>query len=344
MNRVFLLILSGIAIVLSACETAPPPPVVQREISGPVYQMQNALDKNGLFYVDVSINRTAPAPYIIDTGATISSVFERTARNKNLLTNTQNSTVVHGILKSSRRPIVTLDTLSLGGVTINNLPVAVLEDREQQREAAGIIGMDILRNYSIHFDHETKTFSLYRTGTENPEIRRGWRKMELFENPYSERNFGLNFLYLSLGGDRIPAILDLGASISFANFEASRSRDVDKYLARIRQEWELEGANGTFRPQLYVLFEAVRSQTYTWHDRPFIITDLDAIGIIGSTDKPLMIAGSDLLRETSFFIDFESKRLYLQSSEKYFFARKQRITGSRIGGQHKRAYTCGRTC
>ena len=301
-------------LVAWSCATAPAPETVRQQPASiqPFLSVPFSFTPDGLYQVNVRINGEGPFPFILDTGATISVLYESTAARLNLEVSPDETTTVHGILASATRPIILLDELSVGTLTKSSMRVTTLEDSRANPGIAGILGLDFLQDHALVFD--PGRMELDFTVSEQFQAReyRSWNLIRLNPNPYTEEDHGLVFIYMTFAGYRNPAILDTGSSTSAANWAAAQSRQLRSHRDLLRERAELEGAIGTFRPRVKVKVYNMFAGEQTWGERFVMVLDLGTLNIIGAEGKPLIIAGADLFRDYTWAIDFSGKRLYLK--------------------------------
>ncbi len=312
-KTLILVLLTGLWAV-AGCAGTPTGPNPVAVAPGAVTVVPYDISARGLYQVQVSLNGEGPFDFIVDTGATISCLFESTARQLSVPIDTGETTTVHGIVASAVQPVSSLPRIDVGDITRTDLKVAILEDRKDGNVAAGILGMDVMQNYALVFDSEINTITFYRPDLFDESLFRSWRLMPLQKNPYSNDDFGLYFLNLKLSGYSVPAVFDLGSSLSIVNWDAAQNPELRRYRRRLRQNWEMEGAVGLFEPTILVRFETVRGTTYSWEGWNVYVTDMETLNIIGTEGRPLMIAGADMFRDTSFAVDFSTESLFIKST------------------------------
>ena len=320
---------------LAGCTTTGTPATQAPDFIEPFLIVPYQKTDDGLYTIDVQLNGDGPYRFLIDTGATISVVFEDTAEALVLPLDTQDTTMIHGIVESQSRPVVTLSSLTVGTIEKQNMRVAILKNRIAQAEVQGILGLDFLRDHALIFDHEASVLKFTVSDHFAASQYRDWNYIRLLPNPYREEGYGLVFINMRYARYRNPALLDLGASFSVANWAAARGSQFERIRSRLRQNWELEGAIGTFKPTTNVRMSRVYAGEHTWYNQVILVLDLDTLNLLGTEDKPLILAGADLFEDTSFAIDFSGERLYVKPNAAYLRqqAEDSQVTGSRIPGR-----------
>ncbi|MCI5047712.1 MAG: retroviral-like aspartic protease family protein [Aquisalinus sp.] len=310
LGRFFILVFFSIA--LAGCVTTQP--AENRLLPEPVTTIPYQVGEAGVFEIDVFLNGSGPHRMLIDTGATISSLYEDTTRQLGIEELIGENIIVHGLSQSSLQPVVRPESLQIGNIIQTDLRMAVLAQPREEFLPAGVLGMDILQNYAVLFDHESQTLSFFRPQALNDYPFNGWAQLSLKKNPYSERDFNLFFLTIRIGNNTVPAVFDLGASFSLMNWAAANSPEVRLLRRRLRDQWEVNGAIGTFNPSVRVTFDFLRSNRYIWENWTVFVTDLKPLEVMGGDGQPLMVAGADMFRDTSFVMDFERGIIFIRPS------------------------------
>lgn len=140
--------------VLLAADALPPS-------SGPI-PFENAA---GLIVVQVRVNRGAPVPFILDTGATVTLLSDRFVREQGLTIGTDRAQLTGiGAGTSHRTALLQLDHLQVGTTYASQQKAAVqnLDAFEQllHRPVAGILGASFLQHYRLRVDYRRRQLQL----------------------------------------------------------------------------------------------------------------------------------------------------------------------------------------
>ncbi|MFN0248428.1 MAG: aspartyl protease family protein [Kofleriaceae bacterium] len=149
-------------------------------------------------------------PLVLDTGASVTSISTRAARELGIEhtgTMTINDTIV--------APTGTVGSFALSGVEHESLPIVIVDMPDALATGAqGILGLDVLAQHDIVVDLAIEEFGVYPAGS-------------LASSPTDDRvtiEYGANGLILldvTLDDKSpIPAMLDLGATVSVLNRSA----------------------------------------------------------------------------------------------------------------------------
>lgn len=278
---------------------------------------------NGLMTIPVTIGNADPIPFIIDTGATRSAIYKPFAIELGLPIESQNSVQIYGMIANELRPEIKVPELRVGAFVTENAPLAVLEPTEyyqitNQIVPAGILALDILENYRLFFDYETKLLHVSLSQAKPPNIAPEWRRIVLNPNPHINDGRSLRFIDLRMIGPSVPALLDTGSELNIMNWRVAKYQSVRQMRKRLRESWVLAGAVGEFNPRVRTRVDRFRAGQKFWQNKEFLVMDFKNLDILGISEKPFIIAGVDLLTETSFLLDFQHNILALEPKKSDF--------------------------
>ncbi len=267
----------------------------------------------GLFLIPVG-SPQGEVGFIIDTGATRSAIFKDRWEGYLPDKPTDKFANVFGLVNKGTHPIVEISQLRIGDIQLPNWLVAVLPGQEGKygvvEQPAGIIGMDLLKDYSLFADAEQSLLYFIPSKYAPPAMPRDWRRVSLKPNPYSEADVGLHFFDLRVGNHLMPALLDTGAEFNVLNWNATVIPQIKQLKRRLRQEWELQGANDVFDPTSRVNVSDMRAERMIWDKSLFVIMSFDHLDLLGVKDKPLAIAGAGIFGRKSFYMNFRTDEMW----------------------------------
>jgi len=256
--------------------------------------------------------------FALDTGATHSAIFEESLQLSAAKFEEARNKLVYGMISSQTRRIAKIPKFELGSIQLLQKPLIILPDREFNFGANepfdGLIGMDILADYQIYVSPKTSEFILI--ANEFPVIAPyHWDRIELTENPFRDDQRDLHFMEVRLAGENIAALIDTGAEFSVMNWNSAQYAELKSIKKRLRKEWELQGAIGTFEPSTKVTLERFRSGQKFWKFKEFVVMNFDSLNVLGLSDDPFAIVGMNLFKDESFFIDFDRNYMAVKSGE-----------------------------
>lgn len=317
MGRFFMFKYLASAALLSACATPPPTSIdlaeaLDKDIAIPIPM---SLTEKGLVVLeDVKVNGRS-MDFVMDTGATQSAIFESSLKRLDLNLTSLNQTMVHGMMKSKEHRVINLGNVEIGPLEFLAKPMIILDDREfgfgSTERFDGLIGMDVLSDYQLYVSPQKGVLRLIPNRTE-VFVPNSWQRVNLIANPFLADDRNLHFIELRVDGRKTPAMLDLGSEFSAMNWSSASFAQTRPIRKRLRKEWELQGAVGTFNPTAKIMIERLRSGQKFWEKRNFIIMDFDSLDVLGVADEPFVILGMNFFREEEFFLDFERNLLALK--------------------------------
>ncbi len=111
--------------------------------------------------VPVVLNGFLEASVLVDTGAGITVLSKELARKLQLEGEPGDSIRLKTMAMDIQAQLATLDSIQVGDLIQNNLPVAIIElPLGEKRKFDGILGMDFMNNYKIHIDNENNRILL----------------------------------------------------------------------------------------------------------------------------------------------------------------------------------------
>lgn len=302
-----------LAILSMSCQTTPLEmqkniPLSEALKSKDIISLPYRLYHDRVFTVDVISLDGKTLPFLIDTGATKSALYRRTLPKLGLKPEDGREIQIHGMHKSGARPVVSVPNLTLGTRALEGVEFAILKNRVGDKisglHPAGLIGMDILSDYRIYVDAKARTFNLIPRTIPSPKIPYKWETVRLETNPFSERDHGLHFMKIRVGNQLMPALLDTGSEDNLMSWNVSKFPQLRRARKRLYEDWLMEGAIGEFDPDYAVSVKNMRSGQKYWEKSEFLVVDFKGLGILGVEDQSFLIAGSALLVDETFYVDF----------------------------------------
>lgn len=304
------------AFVLTACVTAPPtaPDSVQalpRTITVP-YRISDA----GHLLVNLSVNGQDNQAFIIDSGATISAIYEEPLRRLGLDLSGK-FVSVKGLIATGDSPTIADVKLSLGSRVFQSDDIVMLKTQDTPHRtigngAVGLLGTDFLAAHTVVFDRHAMRASFLPSDDVTPEFFAGWRKIPLENRVGNYPDHGLYFAHVKLLGKQTPVLVDTGSNLNFINWHLATLDDQLKRVRRkIRKAVEFRGANGATPLHLETFFYDVTLGNHTWPQVKVNVLEFESFDEIAPTDKPMMLAGAPMFSPSSFAFDFGGNVLYI---------------------------------
>ena len=271
------------------------------------YQIVNG----GRIVIEVRVNDQGPFHFALDTGSSISIVFDKLRNKLELETAPGKSVTIQGLVASGQYPLVSISRLQVGREIWADPRIASLPGgTAASAKIDGILGIDFLRRYAVGFSTEDRVLRLYPPNLVRDRSYRGWASVPLERVNIGEGGAALYFFEIEIGGKKLPALFDLGAGPNMMNWPAARS----VRLAPLnRREEELLSGVLESTPILGQLdAKEVRTASIRWRNEVFLVADLEIFATLQHDDSPLVILGSGLFNQRDFVIDFVRNRLLVK--------------------------------
>lgn len=149
----------------AGCEGALPGRVtVQADTTAGEVPLRVAGRGGAVLLVGVQINGAGPYNLVLDTGATLTCIDERLARELALPRKTGAVGLGAGVGGSGRVALVQVDSIRVGSSTVTNLTACVLDLRHLRDLGAGgvngLLGLNFLSTFHVTLDFEQRLMTL----------------------------------------------------------------------------------------------------------------------------------------------------------------------------------------
>lgn len=153
------------ALAGTGCDGALPGRVtVQADTAGGEVPLRVAGRGGAVLLVAVHINGAGPYNLVLDTGATLTCIDERLARELALPRKTGAVGLGAGVGGSGRVALVQVDSIRVGSSSVANLTACVLDLRHLRDLGAGgvngLLGLNFLNGFRVTLDFEQRLMTL----------------------------------------------------------------------------------------------------------------------------------------------------------------------------------------
>ena len=283
----------------------------------PVAEIPYRYAYNGWITVPVTVNGQGPYDFIVDTGATLTVVFENLAEQQTFPFVDGEPRRILGLIEANDLPPRYIGRIETGGQAIDNVVSVVVNDWLEPRETPqGVLGLDFLERYAIDIDPTTRTIKLYEGGAPRIVDRRGWSDVRVEPKIFGDGTRPLYILRARIRGKSYPFILDLGASGTIINYPALRD------MLSTRRVSVRSSATATRLPQVQDLFgneretrlvrvKRIKLGNRSWRNVIVSVYNSEVFNELGLGDTPYGLLGADLFRNRRVVIDFPNNRLHV---------------------------------
>jgi predicted aspartyl protease len=272
-----------------------------------LFALPTTHDHIGRVVVAAMVNGKGPFRFIVDTGATNSTVTPGLVHALGLQPSEVRSIVLNGITGTAQVSAVTLDSLQAGDLTVDQL-VAPVVWAPVMAGADGILGAAGLTGRSLSVDFERNRVRISR-GVEMAV------RAEALKIHATSVTHGLITLSMQVGGVRALAVIDTGSERTLGN---PALRDALKLRTRTGAEALVTSVYGATeqveRGEIWVapiiLIDSLRINGVQ-----VVYGDFHIFKVWGMQNTPAMIVGMDILGTVgSLGIDFKNEDVYFTSS------------------------------
>ena len=268
----------------------------------------------GHIIVEAMINDQGPFKFALDTGASISVIFDQTREKAGLDLLAGERVLVHGMIGIGDFPITTIASLNVGSETWTNARVASLPAHtDVSLEIDGILGVDFLRRYAVGVSPQDEVVRLYPPALVSERSYFGWASIPMRQLQIGRGNATAYTINLYINDITIPALLDLGAGANLMNWHAARAIRVRP--KRPGSKNRIFGAVGVVPIIAQLEVRNMKIGVVHWRNRTFLISDFSIFEVLDLENKSAAIVGPSLFKERDFVIDFERSRLLLRTSK-----------------------------
>lgn len=267
--------------------------------------------EDGRIVVETRVDDQGPFPFALDTGSSISIIFDKLRNELELELIPEQQVMIHGAVGSGGFPLVNVGRLRLGQEAWVNPRVASLPgDTEASANFDGILGTDFLRRYAVGFSTKDNIVRLYDPDTVRDRSYRGWATVQLEHTNIGKGGAALYFFEVDIEGQTVPALFDLGAGLNMINWPGASILNLAP--ARRSEGDHVSGVLESTPVMARIKAREVKTAGIQWRNEVFLIGDLEIFATLQQSDSPLVILGAGLFNQRDFVIDFVRNRLLVK--------------------------------
>lgn len=283
-----------------------------------------SLDGRPILKVRVNNNRD-PLRFVLDTGSGMSVVSEETAKKLGLRAVARGG-LARAVGGGGKFDIVYgfLNSLDLGGVRVESVPVYIRHFFDEKNPVDGYLGLSVISKFIALVDYGENIFMLRRPSEVNPKdlwgvpiSRNGVLPLApgILEIPLRTTSSGFLSGEVRLEGVERPLnfIIDTGASVSVVSEKLAAEEQLNNYLEPTRLR--IYGAAGIADDVRSVLLPKVMLGTFTRERISAAILDLEPVNeTAGFTQNGIL--GGNYLRHFRVSFDFQRGLIRLEPLNK----------------------------
>ena len=288
---------------------------VGAQAAEPIASLPYRIDYGGYITVQATIDGKGPYDFVIDTGSTLTLAFQHTADIQPFAPTGAPPIRVLGITAVEELDTFQLGAVRLGAASLEDHVGVILPDWEDRPTPDGIIGLDFLREYAIHFDNGSRTMTLYPHGGIPDERKRSLARVKLTPDNYGATSGALYKLQGRVNRKRVTFIVDLGSVSSLVNYQAAEaiyssvvSRDLGEGFttgSRLKDVFDDRTKARVAR------INRIQLGRISWRDRGVWIYDAPLFEQLNVQRLAYGLAGVDLLSDRDFALDFGESEMFI---------------------------------
>jgi len=282
------------------------PAAEQADEEANLFAAPTRLDRIGRIVAPVMINGQGPFRFIIDTGASHSTLSPALAAKLGLKISADSLIEVNGITGTAQVPAVRVQKLQAGDLQIENTDFPVVW-APLMAGADGILGAAGLTQQRLTVDFEHNRVVISRAGRRT--IPSGYMRLRA-----QRVTGGLITVTALVGGVRVRAVIDTGSERSLGNLALQDALSHRRFAA-VSRTTKVYGATSDVVPG-----DAQRAPTIAIDDMriadvTLVFGDFHIFKVWNMEDKPALIIGMDVLGTVqSLGIDFQHADLFINGS------------------------------
>ena len=303
---------AAIAVMWSGCGLAHPLSGVEPEEWVPY-----RLDYRGWVTVNATVNGDGPNDFIVDSGATITSVFANLAAKQNFQPANRGPIRILGLASAEALPAYNLGEITVGDLKLQDHIGVILPDWDPPNTPPqGVIGLDLLTRHTVMIDEEESRLKFFARGVTPERRTSGWSRTKLEPLEVADQSTPLYKVNVNVRGFNIPCVVDLGASGTIFNGPAFRAMTSGVRINRygLRSSTAASHLNDVFdntSTAKAAKISNLKIGSARWRNMTFLVYDAEVFRELGAGGTPFCLVGMDLFADRSIIFDFENEQFYI---------------------------------
>jgi predicted aspartyl protease len=265
------------------------------------------IDHIGRIVVPVMIDGKGPFRFIVDTGASSSTISPQLANTLGLELSQESLMLVNGITGTAQVPSAPIRKLQAGDLVIEAIRLPVIW-APLMAGADGILGVAALRKECIFVDFRHNRVVISRSRGASPPMGSERVPAKLLDG-------GLMTVEARIGGVRVQAIIDTGSERTIGNaalrdavYARRRNGSIPKVTHVYGATTQVEAGEMDIAPTITLGSVKISGVSV-------VFGDFHIFEVWGMQARPAIIIGMDVLGTVkSLSIDFRRSELYLESA------------------------------
>jgi hypothetical protein len=254
----------------------------------PLFAAPTRLDRIGRVMTNVMVNDKGPFRFVIDTGASRSTLAPHLARALNLKASVGRNVMLNGVTGAAEVPTVAVDRLEIGALRFENQNLPVIFT-SIMGNADGILGVAGFHDQRIDVDFKRDRVSVLESNGKRPHYSMVTARAVRNDN-------GLMIVDVRVGRRiRAKAVIDTGAERSLGNLALQAAMNKNRRKKREIVAALVHGATADIADGDVQEIKQATIGDMTLTNMEVIFADFHVFKLWGLDREPAMLIGMDLL-------------------------------------------------
>jgi predicted aspartyl protease len=274
--------------------------------AGRIGEIDFTLGPRGHLLVPVTVNGTEQGLFALDTGATTNVLTPEFADRLGTELKHGAPVQAHGAHASADVRFANIQSMRVGEVAGDAGPSIIMDLSHvngPDMQIDGIVGNSFLHRYDLVIDFPDTRIELNETGSLAAAGAAYSAAVDIAEGMGA-----LIYLDVVVNGQPMTAVLDTGSGRSAINSAAAKALGLE--VPRMPETSEGHGTRLSHAPAIPDIRVELGAATLT-SEAPVHIKDLDVFEVVGLSEKPAMLLGTNFLKDRRLGIDYRARRIYL---------------------------------
>ena len=254
----------------------------------PLFAAPTRLDRIGRVMTQVMVNGKGPFRFVIDTGASRSTLSPHLAKSLGLTHSVGRNVMLNGVTGAAEVPTVAVDSIEIGALKFENQNLPVIFT-SIMGNADGILGVAGFEDQRIDVDFKRDRVSVLESNGRRPHYSMVTARAERDAN-------GLMILDVRVGRRiKAKAVIDTGAERTLGNLALQNAMNKGKRKSRTGVGAVVHGATPDIADGDVQEIKEARIGDMTLTNLEVIFADFHVFKLWGLDQQPALLIGMDML-------------------------------------------------
>jgi hypothetical protein len=254
----------------------------------PLFAAPTRLDRIGRVMTHVMVNGKGPFRFVIDTGASRSTLAPHLARALNLKASVGRNVMLNGVTGAAEVPTVRVDSIEIGALRFDKQDLPVIFT-SIMGNADGILGVAGFQDQRIDVDFKRDRVSVLESNGKRPHF-------SMVTTRATRNSNGLMIVDVRVGRRiRVKAVIDTGAERSLGNLTLQEAMNRNRRKKREVVSAVVHGATPDIADGDVQEIKEARIGDMTMTNMDVIFADFHVFKLWGLDREPAMLIGMDML-------------------------------------------------